>query len=100
MLTNMSNGDIKAKKGDLVNLLCSAEGETQISFSWKINQKPLESFVETKKPYRSSLLVVQVKDESSFRKYICHIRDRFQTTAHIISVQDETGIIIKFIYSS
>ena len=96
----MSNGDIKAKKGDLVNLLCSAERETQISFSWENNQKPLESFVETKKPHRSSLLVVQAKDESSFGKYICHIRDRFQTTAHIISVQDETGRIIKFIYLS
>ena len=35
VLTNMSSGDIKAKEGDLVNLLCSAQGEPPITFSWK-----------------------------------------------------------------
>jgi hypothetical protein len=35
VLTNMSSGDIKAKQGDLVNLLCSAQGEPPIIFSWE-----------------------------------------------------------------
>ena len=43
VLTNMSSGDIKAKEGDLVNLLCSAQGELPITFSWEKDQKPLES---------------------------------------------------------
>ena len=43
VLTNMSSGDIKAKEGDLVNLLCSAQGEPPITFSWEKDQKPLES---------------------------------------------------------
>ena len=86
----MSSGDIKAKEGDLVNLLCSAQGEPPITFSWEKNQKPLESLTEIEKPHRSSLLVVTLKDQTSFGKYVCHIRDRFQRTAHIISVQKET----------
>ena len=98
MLTNMSSGDIKAKEGDLVNLLCSAQGEPPITFSWEKDQKPLESFVEKEKPHRSSFLVVKVKDETSFGKYICHIRDRFQSTAHMILAEKETGNCIHFIY--
>ncbi|CAB4014526.1 Hypothetical predicted protein [Paramuricea clavata] len=47
VLTKISSGDIKAKEGDLVNLLCSAEGEPPITFSckkitrshWKVSQK-------------------------------------------------------------
>ena len=89
-MTNISSRDIEAKKGDLVNLLCSAQDEPPITFSWKKDQKSLESFVEKKQPYRSSLLVVKVKDESSFGKYVCHIRDRFQITTHTILVQKGT----------
>ena len=104
VLTNMSSGDIKAKEGDLVNLLCSAQGEPPITLSWEKDQKPLESFVEKEKPHRSSFLVVKVKDETSFGKYVCHIQDRFQSTTHTISiqkledtisVQEETGIIMQ-----
>ena len=87
----MSSGDIKAEEGDLVNLLCSAQGEHPITFTWEKDQKPLESLVEIEKPHRSSLLVVTVKDQTSFGKYICHIRDRFQTTTHTISIQKDTG---------
>ena len=87
VLTKMSSGDIKAKEGDLVNLLCSAQGEPPITFSWEKDQKPLESFVEKEKPHRSSFLVVKVKAEKSFGKYICHIQDRFQSTTHTISVK-------------
>ena len=91
VLTKISSGDIKAKEGDLVNLLCSAQGEPPITFSWEKDQKPLESFTETEKPHRSSFLVVTEIDETSFGEYICHIRDRFESTTHIISVQEDTG---------
>ncbi|CAB4024186.1 fasciclin-2-like isoform X2, partial [Paramuricea clavata] len=91
VLTKISSGDIKAKEGDLVNLLCSAQGELPITFSWEKDQKPLESFMEKEKPHRSSFLVVTVKDQSSFGKYICHIRDRFQSTSHTIRVQKLEG---------
>lgn len=87
VLTNLSSGDINAKEGDLVSLLCSVQGEPPITFSWKKDQKPLESFAITEKPHHSSFLVVKVKDETSFGKYICHVRDRFETTAHTISVK-------------
>ncbi|CAB4044008.1 sidekick-2-like [Paramuricea clavata] len=95
VLTKISSGDIKAKfeEGDLVNLLCSAQGEPPITFSWKKGQKLLQSFTETEKPHRSSLLVVTVKNQTSFGKYICHIQDRFQSTNHTILVQkqEDTG---------
>ena len=92
VLTKISSGDIKAKEDDLVNLLCSAQGEPPITFSWEKDQKSLESFTETEKPHRSSLLVVTVKEQTSFGKYICHIRDRFQSTTHTIWVQKlDTG---------
>ncbi|CAB4021293.1 Receptor-type tyrosine- phosphatase delta, partial [Paramuricea clavata] len=90
VLTKISSGVIKAKEGDLVNLLCSAQGEPPITFSWEKDQKPLESFTETEKPHRSSFLVVTVT-ETSFGKYICHIRDRFQSTTHTISIQKDTA---------
>ena len=90
VLTNMSSGDIKAKEGDLVNLLCSAQGEPPITFSWEKDQKPLESFaVVTEGPHRSSLLVVNVKDDSSFGKYICRIQDRSNKTAYTIYIQKQ-----------
>ena len=93
VLTKISSGDIKAKEGDLVNLLCSAQGEPPITFSWEKDQKPLNSIVEIEKPQRSSFLVVTVKDQTSFGKYICHIKDRFQSTTHTISIQklEDTG---------
>ena len=97
VLTNMSSGDIKAKEGDLVNLLCSAQGEPPITFSWEKDQKPLEGFAAViEEPYRSAFLVVNVKDERSFGKYICRIRDRFQSTAHTILVETEAKGIIPF----
>ena len=43
--------------------------------------------MEMEKPHGSSLLVVKVKNKTSFGKYICHIQDRFQRTTHTISVQ-------------
>ena len=85
----MSSGDIKAKEGDLVNLLCSAQGEPPITFSWEKDQKPLESFMEKEHPHPSSLLVVAMKNEKSFGKYICHVRDRFLSTTHEISVLED-----------
>ena len=95
VLINMSSGVIKAKEGDLVNLLCSAQGEPPITFSWEKDQKPLESFaVVTEGPHRSSLLVVNVKDDTSFGKYICHIQDRCKKTAYTtyyIQKQEETN---------
>ncbi|XP_028402403.1 uncharacterized protein LOC114525343 [Dendronephthya gigantea] len=91
VLTNMSSGDVMAKEGDLVNLLCSAQGEPPITFSWEKDGKPLESFIEKNTPYRSSVLVVTIKDEKSFGKYICNIQDRFTKTAHTISVVKLTG---------
>ena len=86
----MSSGDIKAKQGDRVNLLCSAQGgEPPITFSWEKDQKPLESLAEIGDPHRSSLLFVTVKDETSFGKYVCHVRDRFQSTTYAILVETE-----------
>ena len=90
-MTKISSGDIKAKEGDLVNLLCSAQGEPPITFTWEKDQKPLQSLMEIKKPHRSSLLVVTVKDQTSFGEYICHIRDRFKSTTHTISILKDTG---------
>jgi hypothetical protein len=86
LLAKMSSGDIIAKEGDLVNLLCSAQGEPPVSFTWEKDQKPLESFMENDKPQHSSLLAVTLKDQASFGKYICHIQDRFQSTTHTIRV--------------
>ncbi|CAB3993020.1 hemicentin-1-like isoform X2 [Paramuricea clavata] len=91
VLTKISSGDIKAKEGDLVNLLCSAQGELPNTFTWEEDQKSLKSFTETEKPHRSSFLVVTVKGQTSFGKYICHIQDRFQSTIHTISIQKATG---------
>ena len=91
VLTNISSGDIKAKEGDLVNLLCSAQGEPPITFSWEKDQKPLESFMEKDKPHRSSLLTVRMKDQTHFGKYICHIRNLLQSTDHTISVHTDAG---------
>ena len=94
-----SSADIKAKESDLVNLLCSVQGEPPITFNWEKDLKTLESFMEKEQPHRSTLLVVKIKDESSFGNYTCHIRDRFQSTttytilvqkAHTILVQKET----------
>ncbi|XP_028416866.1 nectin-4-like [Dendronephthya gigantea] len=75
-----------AKEGDLVNLLCSAQGEPPITFSWEKDQTSLDGFIVKDMPHRSSLLVVTMKDETSFGKYICNIQDRFTKTAHNISV--------------
>ena len=49
--------------------------------------------MEKDKPHHSSLLIVTVKDQTSFGEYICHIRDRFQSTTHTIWVQklEDTG---------
>ncbi|CAB4010637.1 AGAP009518, partial [Paramuricea clavata] len=90
VLTKQSSGDIKAKEGNLINLLCSAQGEPPITFSWGKDQNPLNSLMEIEKPHSSSLLVVTVKDQTSFGKYICHIRDRFQSTTHTISIRKDT----------
>ena len=87
----MSSSDIKAKQGDLINLLCSAQSESPITFNWEKDQKPLESFMEKEQPHRSSLLVVKIKDEESFGKYVCRIQDGFQSTTHTISIQEDTG---------
>ncbi|CAB4019823.1 Down syndrome cell adhesion molecule homolog isoform X2 [Paramuricea clavata] len=88
VLTKISSGDIKAKEGELVNLLCSAQGELPITSTWEKDQQPLESLVKIKQPHRSSFLVVTVQDQTSFGKYICLIRDRFKsTTTHTISIQ-------------
>ena len=91
----MSSSDIKAKEGDLINLLCSAQSESPITFNWEKDQKPLESFVEKEQPHRSSLLIVKVKDEESFGKYVCHIRDRLRSTTHTISIQEDTGNVFQ-----
>ena len=56
-------------------------------FQLEKDQKSLESFIEKEKPHRSSLLVVTVKDQTSFGEYICHIQDRFKSTTHTISIQ-------------
>ena len=91
----MSSSDIKAKEGDLVNLLCSAQGEPPITFYWEKDKKTMESFIVKENPLHSSLLVLTMKDEASFGKYICHIRDRFQKTgiAHTIWIKklEDTG---------
>ena len=87
ILTNMSSSDIKVKEGDLVNLLCSAQGEPPIIFYWEKDQKTVKSSVEIDKPHRSSFLVLTIKNKTSFGQYTCHIRDRFQTTKHVILVK-------------
>ena len=87
----MSSSDIKAKEGGLVNLLCSAQGEPPITFYWEKDQKTMESFIEKENPLRSSLLVLTVKDEASFGKYICHVQDLFQSTTHTVMVQKDEG---------
>ena len=91
-----SSADIKAKESDLVNLLCSVQGEPPITFNWEKDQKTLESFMEKEQPHRSTLLVVKIKGESSFGNYTCHIRDRFQsTTTYTILVQKAHTILVK-----
>jgi hypothetical protein len=80
----MSSDNITANVGELVNLLCSAQGEPPITFTWKKDQRRLDSFTESQKPHRSSILVVRVKDSGFFGKYICHIQDRFGSTTHTI----------------
>ena len=51
--------------------------------------------MEKEKPHHSSFLVLKVKDETSFGKYICHNRDRLQATAHTILVEKETSLTMK-----
>ncbi|XP_028405442.1 uncharacterized protein LOC114528043 [Dendronephthya gigantea] len=84
VLLNMSNGKVTAKQGDLVNLLCSVQGEPPITFQWEKDKKALDSFFESHESISSSFLVVPVKDQTGFGKYICHIRDRFHTANHTI----------------
>ena len=74
-----------------MKLLCSAQGEPPITFSWEKDQKPLESFTETKKPHRSSLLVVTVKDQNKFWKIYLSYPRSILSTAHTISIQNDTG---------
>ena len=89
----MSSSDIKAKEGDVVNLLCSAQGEPPITFHWEKDKNKLKSFTENKILLRSSLLVLTMKNEASFGKYVCHARNRFKNTFHTIWIQklEDTG---------
>ena len=43
-LTNMSSGEIKAKEGNLINLLCLAKGEPPITFSCEKDQNHWKVF--------------------------------------------------------
>ncbi|CAB4016340.1 Receptor-type tyrosine- phosphatase delta [Paramuricea clavata] len=86
VLTNISSVDVMAKIGNHVNLLCAAEGEPPISFRWEKAKSPIKSILETDKPYHSSLVVLKMRDLSSFGEYTCHVRDRFSTVSHTIQI--------------
>ena len=88
VLTNISNGDVRAKIGDPINLLCAARGEPPISFRWEKDKTAIQTFAETEKPYRCSLIVLKVKDQSAYGKYTCYVKDRFGTTSHTIQIWD------------
>ena len=88
-----------AEIGDSFNLLCSADGESPLSFRWEKDKTAIKSFAEIDNPYRSSLLVVNVKDQSSFGEYVCHIRDRFETVSHKIQILNTGNCITSPVYS-
>ena len=86
MLTKISSHEIHAREGDTVNLLCAVRGEPPINFSWQKNMNKLESYVETEHPFQSSILSVQLNNQTSFGKYICHIQDQFGNKTHAVQV--------------
>ena len=87
LLKDSSSSKINAMIGDTVNLLCAAKGETPIIYSWKKDNKKMRSYVETEKPYRSSILSVKLINHTSYGQYICHIQDRFSNMSHTITIQ-------------
>ena len=87
-MTELSSSSIKARKKDTVTMICVAQGEPPITFSWKKNNQSLSSFGELQEPYPGSILLVTLKDKESFGKYICDVHDRFSQKDHSITVED------------
>ena len=96
VLTNKSSGEIRAKEGDLANLICTAQGVIPVTFTWKKNQRIMESLNEKEKPHRSSFPVLTFKDQTSFGKYVWHIHNKFQSAVHTIWVHklDDQGEVL------
>ena len=86
-MTELSSSSIKARKKDIVTMICAVQGEPPITFSWKKN-KSLSSLVELQEPYPGSILLVTLEDKESFGKYICDVHDRFSQRDHSITVED------------
>lgn len=80
MREETTSSNVSAKNNDLVSLLCSAEGEPPLTFTWTKDQKQMASYAESHRSFSSSVLALQVSNERSFGEYVCHIRDRFSNT--------------------
>ena len=86
LLRRISSTKIHAMIGDTVNLLCAVRGEPPITLRWEKDKRKMESYVETEKPHRSSILSVKLSNQTSYGEYICHIQDRFSNTTHTFVV--------------
>ncbi|CAB4008590.1 Hypothetical predicted protein [Paramuricea clavata] len=84
ILIKTSSGDIKAQEGDLVNLLCSAQGEPSAGGKPETTGK---FYGKGQAP--SQFFTCNSERSNKFRKIysICHIRDRFGSTTRTIWVQ-------------
>lgn len=94
-LTNeSSSAKINVILGDTVNLLCGAKGQRPIKFTWKKDNRQLQSYIETSKPYRSAVLSVKITNTTNYGKYICFIQNQFSNISHeIMLVSLPTGKI-------
>ncbi|XP_046856967.1 uncharacterized protein LOC124450355 isoform X2 [Xenia sp. Carnegie-2017] len=89
VLTNMTSNNVEAKKGETVSLLCSAQGERPLTFSWTKNNKSIQSYVDNHAHFPVSFIIVHVKDEDDFGEYVCHVQTKFASTNYSIEIIQE-----------
>ena len=70
--------------GDTVNLLCGAKGQRPIEFSWRKDNRRLQSYIETSKRHRTVVLSVKITNTTNYGKYICLIQNQFSNISHEI----------------
>ncbi|XP_046856964.1 uncharacterized protein LOC124450352 isoform X2 [Xenia sp. Carnegie-2017] len=86
---NTTNSNVTTEKGEKVKLLCSAQDEGPLTFSWTKNNKSIQSYVDNHAHFPVSFIIVHVKDEDDFGEYICHIQSKFASTNHSIEIIQE-----------
>jgi hypothetical protein len=79
ILIKTSSGDIKAKEGDVVNLLCSAQGELPITFSWGKPEATGKFYGKGKAPLQF-FTCCNSERSNKFRKIYLSYPSRFGST--------------------